>query len=233
MIKNKIKRVSPVWLASTWESRKKETVKCVEAAIERLRETDRYVTLTSIRDEVRLLFGRSLSTNTIKRNECAYQLYLGGRRAPKARQAKSHLILELYAQVEPKKKAAIQATVARLRRQAKDDLIARIMRIEEELTEQMNVANRLREKIILADAAQHRNKLPSNEGDMMQVEQMEREFTYNGVRLPDPGHKLSVDQVRDTYAAAYPEIATASLEGPEAVGNKLVYRFSRAIGSKG
>jgi PRTRC genetic system protein C len=158
---------------------------------------------------------------------------LGGRRTPKARQAKSHLILELYAQVEPKKKAAIQATVARLRRQAKDDLIARIMRIEEELTEQMNVANRLREKIILADAAQHRNKLPSNEGDMMQVEQMEREFTYNGVRLPDPGHKLSVDQVRDTYAAAYPEIATASLEGPEAVGNKLVYRFSRAIGSKG
>jgi PRTRC genetic system protein C len=139
----------------------------------------------------------------------------------------------LYAQVEPKKKAAIQATVARLRRQAKDDLIARIMRIEEELTEQMNVANRLREKIILADAAQHRNKLPSNEGDMMQVEQMEREFTYNGVRLPDPGHNLSVDQVRDTYAAAYPEIATASLEGPEAVGNKLVYRFSRAIGSKG
>jgi PRTRC genetic system protein C len=67
----------------------------------------------------------------------------------------------------------------------------------------------------------------------MQVEQMEREFTYNGVRLPDPGSGLSVDQVRDTYAAAYPEIATASLEGPEAVGNKLVYRFSRAIGSKG
>jgi PRTRC genetic system protein C len=42
-----------------------------------------------------------------------------------------------------------------------------------------------------------------------------------------------VDQVRETYAAAYPEIVTASVEGPEAVGNKLVYRFSRAIGSKG
>jgi PRTRC genetic system protein C len=67
----------------------------------------------------------------------------------------------------------------------------------------------------------------------MQVEQMERKFTYNGVRLPDPGSELSVDEVRDTYSAAYPEIATASLEGPEAVGNRLVYRFSRAIGSKG
>jgi PRTRC genetic system protein C len=73
----------------------------------------------------------------------------------------------------------------------------------------------------------------NNKGDIMQVEPMEREFTYNSVRLPDPGSGLSVDQVRDTYAAAYPEIATASLEGPEAVGNKLVYRFSRAIGSKG
>ncbi len=67
----------------------------------------------------------------------------------------------------------------------------------------------------------------------MQVEQMEREFTYNGVRLPDPGPRLSVDQVRETYATAYPEIVTASVEGPEAVGNKLVYRFCRAIGSKG
>jgi PRTRC genetic system protein C len=71
------------------------------------------------------------------------------------------------------------------------------------------------------------------EGETMQVEQMERVFTFNGVRLPDPGEALSVDQVRDTYAAAYPEIVTASVDGPEAVGNKLVYRFSRAIGSKG
>jgi len=51
--------------------------------------------------------------------------------ARQSAQAKSHLIVELYAKVEPKKKAAIQARVARLRRQAKDDLIARIMRIEE------------------------------------------------------------------------------------------------------
>jgi PRTRC genetic system protein C len=73
----------------------------------------------------------------------------------------------------------------------------------------------------------------SNEGDIRQVEQMEREFTYNGVRQHDHGSELSVDQVRDIYSATYSEITTASLEGPEAVGNKLVYRFSRAIGSKG
>jgi PRTRC genetic system protein C len=46
----------------------------------------------------------------------------------------------------------------------------------------------------------------------MQVEQMEREFTYNGVGLPDPGFELSVDQVRDIYSAVYPEFATAAAE---------------------
>ena len=131
MIKDKIKRVTPVWLASTWESRKKETVKCVEAAIDSLREADRSVTLTSIRDEVRLLFGRSLSTNTIIRNERAYQLYFANRCAPRTPQIKSHLILELYARTEPQRERQYKQRVARLRRQAKDDLIARIMRIEE------------------------------------------------------------------------------------------------------
>ncbi len=67
----------------------------------------------------------------------------------------------------------------------------------------------------------------------MHIEQMEREFTLNGIRLPDPSPTLSVEQVRETYAVTYPEIATASREGPEAGGNKLVYRLSRAIGSKG
>jgi hypothetical protein len=33
------------------------------------------------------------------------------------------------------------------------------MSIEEALAEQLNVANKLREKMILADAAQHRNQL--------------------------------------------------------------------------
>ena len=31
----------------------------------------------------------------------------------------------------------------------------------------------------------------------------------------------------------FPDIATASITGPEVIGDKLLYRFSRAIGSKG
>ena len=67
----------------------------------------------------------------------------------------------------------------------------------------------------------------------MKVENLVREFSYNGIRLPDLDVKLSIEEVRNLYATAYPEITTAAIEGPEAVGNKLIYRFSSAIGTKG
>jgi PRTRC genetic system protein C len=67
----------------------------------------------------------------------------------------------------------------------------------------------------------------------MDVEKLIREFTYNGIRLPDPNARLSVEEVRNLYAGSYPEIATAAIEGPESIGNKLIYRFSRSIGTKG
>jgi PRTRC genetic system protein C len=67
----------------------------------------------------------------------------------------------------------------------------------------------------------------------MKVEKLEREFSYNGLRLADPNPNLTVEEVRNLYAISYPEITTAAIEGPEAVGNKLIYRLTRAIGSKG
>src|SRR5580700_1191665 len=67
----------------------------------------------------------------------------------------------------------------------------------------------------------------------MTIETMAREFRYDGVRLPDPNPKLSVEEVRTAFSATYPEIATAAVTGPEAVGNKLVYHFAKAIGTKG
>ena len=60
-----------------------------------------------------------------------------------------------------------------------------------------------------------------------------RAFAYNGVALPDPGPALPVEQVRDVYSATYPEIVTASIEGPEIKGGKQVYTFRRAVGTKG
>lgn len=65
------------------------------------------------------------------------------------------------------------------------------------------------------------------------VKDMVRSFSYNGVTLPDPGKNLSVEEVRDVYSASFPEIVSASIEGPEQKGGKLVYTFRKSVGTKG
>jgi PRTRC genetic system protein C len=65
------------------------------------------------------------------------------------------------------------------------------------------------------------------------VTRMTRIFQFQGIRLPDPNPAMSVDEVKALYAAQYPELATAVVNGPEAAGDKMRYTFERAIGSKG
>jgi PRTRC genetic system protein C len=67
----------------------------------------------------------------------------------------------------------------------------------------------------------------------MTIEKTPRVFRYSGLNLPDPDERLSVDNVRSMYAATYPEITTAAVTGPEAIDGKLVYTFTKAIGTKG
>jgi PRTRC genetic system protein C len=67
----------------------------------------------------------------------------------------------------------------------------------------------------------------------MTIESMTREFRYGELRLGDPNPKLSIEEVRAAFSASYPEISTATVTGPEAIGNKLVYHFTKAIGTKG
>jgi PRTRC genetic system protein C len=67
----------------------------------------------------------------------------------------------------------------------------------------------------------------------MQASVVSREFNFNGVKIPDPDKALSPEEVRSVLATMYPDIATASITGPEAVGDKLRYTFVRAIGAKG
>ena len=66
----------------------------------------------------------------------------------------------------------------------------------------------------------------------MKVHRLEREFLYNGVKLPDTAPTITPEQVRERYTQLYPEIATAAIEGPETVAGQLVYKFIRAIGAK-
>jgi PRTRC genetic system protein C len=68
---------------------------------------------------------------------------------------------------------------------------------------------------------------------MIRVEALERVFTYNGARLPDPNPEFSVEQVRDMYVNTYPDLATAAVEGPQTTDSGLEYKFVRAVGIKG
>jgi len=67
----------------------------------------------------------------------------------------------------------------------------------------------------------------------LKISSLPREFTFNGSRIPDPDPKMSIEQIRDLLTPSYPEIATATVTGPEDTGTSLRYSFSRAIGSKG
>ncbi|MDC7692556.1 PRTRC system protein C [Vogesella indigofera] len=60
-----------------------------------------------------------------------------------------------------------------------------------------------------------------------------RVFKYGSVSLPDPMPSGSPEQVKQLLCAAYPELASAGIEGPSVKGNKLVYTFMRAVGTKG
>jgi PRTRC genetic system protein C len=75
-----------------------------------------------------------------------------------------------------------------------------------------------------------RNKLATT---TLKASTLPREFVFNGARIPDPDPQMNIDQVRDLLTPSYPEIATATMTGPEDTGTSLRYSFSRAIGSKG
>ncbi len=68
---------------------------------------------------------------------------------------------------------------------------------------------------------------------MLQANPLKRSFSFHGLKLPDPNPKLTAEEVRSFYSAQYPDLATAAITGPEAVGDKLIFKFERAIGTKG
>ena len=57
----------------------------------------------------------------------------------------------------------------------------------------------------------------------MKAAPMRREFSFQGLKLPDPNPQMSVEDVRGVLALQYPEIATAAITGPEPVGDTLKY----------
>lgn len=66
---------------------------------------------------------------------------------------------------------------------------------------------------------------------------LDREFRFdkNGttVRLSDPNPDFSTNEVLQFYSGQYPELTTATLDGPKTDGNKAVYSVKTTVGTKG
>lgn len=67
----------------------------------------------------------------------------------------------------------------------------------------------------------------------MQVTAIKRGFTYNNQNLGDPNPNLAPAQVKEIFASARPELASAVIEGPELVNGRQLYRFVKQVGTKG
>lgn len=67
----------------------------------------------------------------------------------------------------------------------------------------------------------------------MKTNALIREFRYNAVRLADPLPTMTLLQVREFYSNVHPELSAADIEGPELVGDKHIFTFRRAVGTKG
>lgn len=66
---------------------------------------------------------------------------------------------------------------------------------------------------------------------------LERTFLFkNGaseIALADPNPQMSPDEVMNFYSGTYPELTTATVQGPEINEDKALYRFKLTIGTKG
>ena len=55
----------------------------------------------------------------------------------------------------------------------------------------------------------------------------------NTLELDDPDSNLSLNEVMDFYSMNYPELTTATVQGPEIENDRSVYQFKTTIGVKG
>jgi hypothetical protein len=147
------KKRSPVWLQPRWERRKQETVGRVTAAIDQLKQQARKVTFSNICAAVKELYGTSISSNTLKRNDAAYQIYLAHRREPRKRVGTARGLQDLVASAAASERDRLVSKIARLRRKSKDTLITELITLGRRVVQQTEVENKLREEIIRLDLA--------------------------------------------------------------------------------
>ncbi len=73
----------------------------------------------------------------------------------------------------------------------------------------------------------------------LEVKPLQREFVSRQGKagaeriLGDPAPGMSPEEVRAHYSQVYPELASASIDGPEIRDDRQVYVFTGSVGTKG
>jgi hypothetical protein len=138
----------PIWLEPLWEQKRNETADRVQAAVAKLSESGRPVTVASICATVKSLYGVSISSNTIKRNHLAHEIYKRYCGARPSSVLPEAMLKRMSDSVPEGEKRSFWSKVARLRREPKDRLIARLIEAEEAFKKHRITENALREEII-------------------------------------------------------------------------------------
>jgi hypothetical protein len=144
------KRAVPVWLTAIWEQRRTETAARIARAVTKLHSDGCEVTYSSICATIRAVDGISISPNTIKRNGGAYEIYVAHRRPQRRRHLPEPLLTQTIAAASQEETSRLRSRVERLRRETKDALIARILRLESTVKQQNAAENALRDEIVPA-----------------------------------------------------------------------------------
>jgi hypothetical protein len=146
------KRAVPVWLTAIWEQRRTETAARIARAVTKLHSDGCEVTYSSICATIRAVDGISISPNTIKRNGGAYEIYVAHRRPQRRRCLPEPLLTQTIAAASQEETRRLRSRVERLRRETKDALIARILRLESTVKQQNAAENALRDEIVRLSA---------------------------------------------------------------------------------
>ena len=145
-------RAVPVWLTAIWEQRRTETAARIARAVTKLHSDGCEVTYSSICATIRAVDGISISPNTIKRNGGAYEIYVAHRRPQRRRCLPEPLLTQTIAAASQEETRRLRSRVERLRREIKDALIARILRLENTVKQQSAAENALRDEIVRRSA---------------------------------------------------------------------------------
>lgn len=145
-------RAAPVWLTAIWEQRRRETAARIARAVTKLLSDGSEITYSSICAAVRAIDGISISPNTIKRNGGAYEIYVAHRRSQRRRCLPEPLLSQTLAAVSPEEKRPLRSRIERLRRETKDTLIARVLRLEGIGKQQKAAENALRDEVVRLSA---------------------------------------------------------------------------------